>query len=77
MKIIVYYIILTHTILHYVLLCVTVFLFLFSLILRTGGLENQTTTTIRSTVQKMALVMDASGMIVIVNHIITGFARYQ
>ncbi|RXN15477.1 macrophage mannose receptor 1 [Labeo rohita] len=47
------------------------------LILRTGGLVNRTTTTIKSTVRKVAFIMDASGTIVIVKPTITGFARYQ
>lgn len=57
--------------------CECVFIFLFSLILRTGGLVNRTTTTIKSTVRKVAFIMDASGTIVIVKPTITGFARYQ
>lgn len=69
--------IIVHFIILYLLYCVNVCLHFFSLILRTGVLENRTTTTTKSTVQKVALIMDASGTMWTVNPLKTGFARYQ
>lgn len=57
--------------------CECVFAFVFSLILRTGGTENPTTTTTWSTVQKRPSVTDASGTTWLAKPLKTGSARYQ